>query len=144
MHNNGGRHNNRGRGGNNNNRGPRKNYPQLREKYMNQARDALSSGDRVMAEYYFQHADHCFRMMAEEGYNKPRHQNNPSQDANDATGDVGNDNSDSLNDSEVENESADEMLKSASGLPAFLTMGGADANKGTPAPVQDWEERDAN
>jgi hypothetical protein len=44
---------------------PRKNFPALREKYLNMAKDALSSGDRVLAEYYLQHADHYFRMQAE-------------------------------------------------------------------------------
>lgn len=39
-----------------------------RERYMNMAQDALRSGDRVLAEYYFQHADHYLRVMNEEGY----------------------------------------------------------------------------
>lgn len=34
-----------------------------REKYMNMAKDALSSGDRVESEYYLQHADHYLRIM---------------------------------------------------------------------------------
>ncbi len=33
------------------------------EKYLQMARDANSSGDRVMAENYLQHAEHYFRMM---------------------------------------------------------------------------------
>ena len=43
----------------------RKNATASREKYMNMAKDALSSGDRVLAEYYFQHADHFFRVLSE-------------------------------------------------------------------------------
>lgn len=35
------------------------------ERYMNQAKDALSSGDRVQAEYYYQHADHFLRILNE-------------------------------------------------------------------------------
>ncbi len=67
----GGRPQNRfrhGGGGHNNHGGfqkPRKNFPALREKYLNMAKDALSAGDRVLAEYYLQHADHYFRMQAE-------------------------------------------------------------------------------
>lgn len=34
-----------------------------REKYINQARDAMASGDRVRAEYYYQHADHYQRIL---------------------------------------------------------------------------------
>lgn len=102
-----------GGGGYNNNR-PRKNYPQLREKYLNQARDALSSGDRVMAEYYFQHADHCYRMMLEEGY-RP-HQQQP-QDAN---ADAAPQENASAEQAPV---SAAEDMPDANALPSFLTMG---------------------
>lgn len=35
------------------------------ERYMNQAKEALSSGDRVQAEYYYQHADHFLRILNE-------------------------------------------------------------------------------
>jgi Domain of unknown function (DUF4167) len=34
----------------------------IAEKYMQMARDAHSSGDRVMAEAYYQHADHYYRL----------------------------------------------------------------------------------
>ena len=34
------------------------------EKYLQLARDANSSGDRVMAENYLQHAEHYFRIMS--------------------------------------------------------------------------------
>ena len=75
----------RGRGGssnNNNNRrsgtpnrnqtfdsnGPevriRGNANQVHEKYLNLARDAAASGDRVLAESYFQHAEHYFRILS--------------------------------------------------------------------------------
>jgi hypothetical protein len=36
---------------------------QLFEKYLQLGRDATSGGDRVMAESYFQHAEHYFRIM---------------------------------------------------------------------------------
>src|SRR5687768_14381232 len=61
----------------NNNR-PRKNYAASREKYLAQARDALAAGDRVLAENFFQHADHCYRMMMEEGHHI-RHQQHQQQ-----------------------------------------------------------------
>ena len=36
---------------------------QFSEKYLQLGRDATSSGDRVMAEAYFQHAEHYFRIL---------------------------------------------------------------------------------
>jgi len=36
---------------------------QLFEKYLQLGRDSTSSGDRVMAEGYFQHAEHYFRIL---------------------------------------------------------------------------------
>ena len=36
---------------------------QLSEKYLQLGRDATSGGDRVMAEAYFQHAEHYFRIL---------------------------------------------------------------------------------
>src|SRR6478609_11025350 len=80
-----GRNNNGGGGGNNNNnnnnrKGPNpltRNYEsngpdvkirgsaqQIAEKYTTLARDAHSSGDRVMAENYLQHAEHYNRIIA--------------------------------------------------------------------------------
>jgi hypothetical protein len=38
--------------------------PHVYEKYLQLARDANSSGDRVMAENYLQHAEHYYRIMA--------------------------------------------------------------------------------
>src|SRR5215469_15186785 len=60
-------------GGNNPNRTYDSNGPEIKirgsaahvyEKYLQLARDANSSGDRVMAENYLQHAEHYFRILA--------------------------------------------------------------------------------
>ncbi|MBF0561077.1 MAG: DUF4167 domain-containing protein [Alphaproteobacteria bacterium] len=70
----------RGRGGSSNNSKPapirgssfdngappprvRGNAGQMMDKFLSLARDASSQGDRVLAENYFQHADHYFRVM---------------------------------------------------------------------------------
>lgn len=111
----GGQRRNNG-GGYNNNR-PRKNYPQLREKYLNQAKDALSAGDRVMAEYYFQHADHCYRMMVEDGWRpQSQHQQQEQQDQQDnaAPQEAA---------AEQAQPSAEDNMPNAGALPSFLTMG---------------------
>ena len=47
------------------------NASKLIEKYNDLAREALSSGDKIMSENYFQHADHFTRIMNEkENYKK--------------------------------------------------------------------------
>jgi pentatricopeptide repeat protein len=129
-------------GGNHGQHGrPRKNYSAMREKYLNQARDALSMGDRVLAENWFQHADHCYRMMMEEGFqpNRPQQQQNPQQQGaqpQDGEGNVIQEDTSSAADTGTEN---------VSHLPSFITSGfpAADGDK-TPPPAQNWEDRDAN
>ena len=41
------------------------NAPKLIEKYNNLAREALSTGDKILSENYFQHADHFTRVLRE-------------------------------------------------------------------------------
>ena len=41
----------------------RRHAQQQREKYQSMARDAMSMGDRVLAENYLQHADHYHRVI---------------------------------------------------------------------------------
>ncbi len=49
------------------------NASKLIEKYNNLAREALSSGDKILSENYFQHADHFTRIQNEqESYKKTR------------------------------------------------------------------------
>ena len=52
---------------------------QLFEKYLQLGRDATSSGDRVMAEGYFQHAEHYFRIL--NAMNQAAQQNQPQGQA---------------------------------------------------------------
>ena len=49
------------------------NAPKLIEKYNNLAREALSGGDKILSENYFQHADHFTRILKEqEGIKKSK------------------------------------------------------------------------
>ncbi len=49
------------------------NASKLIEKYNNLAREALSSGDKILSENYFQHADHFTRILSEqENFKKAR------------------------------------------------------------------------
>jgi hypothetical protein len=46
------------------------NASKLIEKYNNLAREALSNGDKILSENYFQHADHFTRILSEQEINK--------------------------------------------------------------------------
>ena len=46
------------------------NAPKLIEKYNNLAREALSVGDKILSENYFQHADHFTRILNEQEITK--------------------------------------------------------------------------
>ena len=46
------------------------NAPKLIEKYNDLAREALSNGDKILSENYFQHADHFMRILSEQENNK--------------------------------------------------------------------------
>ena len=49
------------------------NASKLIEKYNNLAREALSGGDKILSENYFQHADHFTRILSEqETYKKKK------------------------------------------------------------------------
>ena len=67
------------------------NAPKLIEKYNNLAREALSSGDKILSENYFQHADHFTRIQVEnDNYKKNKFSQNIdkadiSSDENEAT-----------------------------------------------------------
>ena len=47
------------------------NASKLIEKYNDLAREALSNGDKILSENYFQHADHFTRILGEQENNKP-------------------------------------------------------------------------
>ncbi|WP_119679472.1 DUF4167 domain-containing protein [Indioceanicola profundi] len=56
---------------------------QVYEKYLALARDAQTSGDRVAAENYFQHAEHYFRIINQINEQEGRQrQGNPRHDGN--------------------------------------------------------------
>ena len=56
----------------------RGNAYQVHEKYLQLARDAQSSGDRVAAENYFQHAEHYYRIIAADLANTQAQSGQPS------------------------------------------------------------------
>ena len=52
------------------------NAAKLVEKYNNLAREALSSGDKILSENYLQHADHFSRILNTHELNKTNDENN--------------------------------------------------------------------
>ncbi len=62
------------------------NAPKLIEKYNNLAREALSIGDKIMSENYFQHADHFSRILSEqENIRKLRYSEKITEEKKDST-----------------------------------------------------------
>ena len=61
------------------------NASKLIEKYNNLAREALSGGDKILSENYFQHADHFTRVLNEKEIQKKFFSNKSSADLNNST-----------------------------------------------------------
>lgn len=66
----------------------RGNASQIYEKYQQLARDAASSGDRVGAENFLQHAEHYYRMMSANGA-RPDQRNSDDRGADERGGNEG-------------------------------------------------------
>jgi len=59
------------------------NASKLIEKYNNLAREALSAGDKILSENYFQHADHFTRILSEQdSFRKEKHSNSLKTESN--------------------------------------------------------------
>ena len=58
------------------------NASKLIEKYSNLAREALSSGDKILSENYFQHADHFTRVLNDQDAQKKLNSTNNNDVAN--------------------------------------------------------------
>ena len=58
------------------------NASKLIEKYSSLAREALSSGDKILSENYFQHADHFTRILKEKKFQKKSLEDKSSKETN--------------------------------------------------------------
>ena len=56
------------------------NASKLIEKYNNLAREALSTGDKILSENFFQHADHFMRVLSEREIQKKMFDNKSSKE----------------------------------------------------------------
>lgn len=79
---------------------------QIQEKYMALAKDAASSGDRVLAESYLQHAEHYQRLINEWGVQAPRVDANQPADAFDRTFDPASQPQPSVNQQQMQKQPA--------------------------------------
>ena len=68
------------------------NASKLIEKYSNLAREALSGGDKILSENYFQHADHFTRILNEKEIQKKIFNNKSSTDSNNSNDSIENKN----------------------------------------------------
>ena len=71
------------------------NAPKLIEKYNNLAREALSNGDKILSENYFQHADHFTRISNEQSIQKKNSLSNSNEEK--SFKDIVNTNEDKIN-----------------------------------------------
>lgn len=97
----------------------RRNAMQAREKYQNLARDAMSMGDRVLAENYLQHADHYYRVIQAL---PPEEVRQPYQQRSHQGAEVQNESGESTAAPENANEAAPEPTHHADALPSFITQ----------------------
>ena len=58
------------------------NASRLAEKYANLAREAISNGDKILSENYFQHADHFFRIVEKESFKNSTENNKEQNNGN--------------------------------------------------------------
>ena len=79
------------------------NAPKLIEKYNNLAREALSIGDKILSENYFQHADHFTRILNEQDTFKKIKSSEENMDSKNLT-----------DSSESKNNNSKEILKDIS------------------------------
>ncbi len=126
---------------------------QVLEKYLQYARDAHTSGDRVMSEAYFQHAEHYQRILADmqprDKSRRDRDEDDDRQDDNDNT-----DQQDSQDESDQDRNSgrsrrsadsehspSDDPLKLIDGEGAGRETGGTDASPRKAADAENAEPR---
>jgi hypothetical protein len=124
----------------------RGNAHQIHEKYLTLARDASSSGDRVAAENYSQHAEHYFRLIAADA--EQREQRNNGQNPQKGQRNNGRDNGSG----DLDDDSEDEAVVEVPGAAAREAAGNnddADDNQdsdqdGNKDGDRDGEDADAN
>ena len=70
------------------------NAAKLVDKYKNLAREALSSGDKILSENYLQHADHFSRILQSRELSKQQNLNSPNIESATSDNNIRNENDD--------------------------------------------------
>ena len=83
------------------------NASKLIEKYNNLAREALSTGDKILSENYFQHADHFTRVLSEKEIQKKQLENKSYKNSEQSLSES--DNKDTENFSKDKNQANDKI-----------------------------------
>ena len=83
------------------------NASKLIEKYNNLAREALSTGDKILSENYFQHADHFTRVLSEREIQKKQIENKSYKNSEQSLSES--DNKDTENFSKDKNQANDKI-----------------------------------
>ena len=78
------------------------NAAKLIEKYNNLAREALSNGDKILSENYFQHADHFTRVLGERENQKKNFKNNLTSENEEIISEKKNENVEKKDDHQIE------------------------------------------
>lgn len=102
----------------------RKSAQANREKYQNMAHDAMRSGDRVLSEYYLQHAEHYFRVLAAlppEEQRRPQQNNGQNADGTQQQGDEQQGAQPSAEGNVQSAQNVQPPQSAPSALPAFIT-----------------------
>ena len=93
------------------------NAPKLIEKYNDLAREALSSGDKILSENYMQHADHFTRVLNErESFKREKFLENKSQTEVDVSHENSENSDRTLDKDLVEDSSNDDKIKKVANL----------------------------
>jgi len=86
------------------------NVTQQYNKYLKLAKEALTSGDRIQSEYYYQFTDHYYRLMVELGINFEENDLNVNT-KNDITSDNQESQSETEQNSDSENKNTEDKIK---------------------------------
>jgi len=109
---------------------------QVHDKYLTLARDATSSGDRIAAENYFQHAEHYYRIIAAQQENAEQRaenrDNNRNRNGRNGNGDARNAGEDQTNPDQEQAAAADsdETPKKPEGDEAEVISKSEETSKG--------------
>ena len=80
------------------------NAPKLIEKYSNLAREALSNGDKILSENYYQHAEHFIRVLGEKSLLLNKRQNSDQEVKSDLTEEKSNKDQSNISESDQKSE----------------------------------------